>query len=356
MCKGRALEAPDIGDRLGPLLRELIADAEGRGTYEIRDRLAGELTRMAHRLSPELRIAVMAGPALHPATRGMARYTERSAWLAGELGRPDRTAARRMEEAVAQLSLGLASELLRQRDPEIAAHDGWHLRELRTVVRLDDGRLDALEVCRIVSTRPGLEQVTLEMYIPARPGEPDPRPLGGEAAVGGADLRWADPPREAVVTEEIGSAVSAGSTAARRGTRIHTSDTGAGWHLRAALHLPARTAIRSIRSEGGLITRDSPRGSGRWTARQSTSWKMPRLPKPCNSRSGRRDSPSVSFSPGAPRLRGAVGLRNSSLTQQMHWSIGRHRQHPSEAGPHDQLATTTRTRHRVATHRLEATP
>jgi hypothetical protein len=177
MCKGRALEAPDIGDRLGPLLRELIADAEGRGTYEIRDRLAGELTRMAHRLSPELRIAVMAGPALHPATRGMARYTERSAWLAGELGRPDRTAARRMEEAVAQLSLGLASELLRQRDPEIAAHDGWHLRELRTVVRLDDGRLDALEVCRIVSTRPGLEQVTLEMYIPARPGEPDPRPL-----------------------------------------------------------------------------------------------------------------------------------------------------------------------------------
>jgi hypothetical protein len=44
--KGRALEAPDIGDRLEPLLRELIADAEGRGTYEIRDRLAAELARM----------------------------------------------------------------------------------------------------------------------------------------------------------------------------------------------------------------------------------------------------------------------------------------------------------------------
>jgi hypothetical protein len=185
--RGKGMQAPDLGPRLGPLLRELIPGTERLGTHEIRECVESELTRMAQSLPPDLHTALMAAFALDPATRGLRFLDERMVWLARQLERDVRTARRRADEAVRLLAGEIASELLRHRDPAIAALDGWYLREFRTLLRLDSPEPEAIEIRRIVTTRPGLERIIVRLEMPIRPDGPN-QMLEAELLYGGQIL------------------------------------------------------------------------------------------------------------------------------------------------------------------------
>jgi hypothetical protein len=156
--KGRGLYVNNVGDRVGPKLRDLCGVTEQDGPGEIRVRVAQRLEHLAVDLPDDLRIAALAAFGMIPAAR-RPLYQERVSWIAERIGRDPRTARRRIDDAIHQLAQ-LAFTPLRLRagtEPAI----GWHALETRVIIMLDGPVPEAIEVHRIMAAQDNLRELEL---------------------------------------------------------------------------------------------------------------------------------------------------------------------------------------------------
>jgi hypothetical protein len=165
--KGRGLFVRQIGERVGPELREVCNVLDDDGPAEIRRAVSDRLESLAGNLPEDLRIAILAAFALHPEAR-LPFYQERVRWTAQRLSRDDRTARRRIDEAIerlAELALSSANDV----DQAEASSTGWHTDELRISLVLDQDAPEAFEFRRVVADRDRLSELDLAMTLTGGP-------------------------------------------------------------------------------------------------------------------------------------------------------------------------------------------
>lgn len=199
--KGRGLYVPQVGDRVGPVLRQIGGVTQEDDARELRRKVANSLEEYAVALPEDLHVAVLAALAVHPDVR-LPFYQERIRWIAHYLERDERTARRRVDEGIerlAELMLGLGAvgdaPVLDLLGP------GWRVAELRTIVLLDQPVREAIEQRRIVAERDGLDRLEMGYSLPRDPAAgPDPdRELRIDVLYGGMLVR-----RQMESSERIG--------------------------------------------------------------------------------------------------------------------------------------------------------
>jgi hypothetical protein len=195
--RGRGVHARNFDQRLGPALRELATDGAGAEPRGIRQALIALLGSATNALPQDLRTAIGASLGIHPQTLAMTHFKDRVSWLAGRIGRLDRTAVRRIEEAERLLAERLAAELSRRRGRVASMPEGWYLDEFRTLLRMDTPGPESYEDRRIVATRDGLREVMAWLDLPGDGDRPGPT-LAVEAMYGGRLVR-----REAPTSSRI---------------------------------------------------------------------------------------------------------------------------------------------------------
>jgi hypothetical protein len=170
--KGRGLFVRQIGERVGPALHEVCNVVDNDGPAEIRRKVSERLESLATSLPEDLRIAILAAFALHPDAR-LPFYQERVRWTAQRLSRDDRTARRRIDEAIERLAeLAVSSDNGGQSAHSSAT--GWHTDELKISLVLDQPVPEAFEVRRIVADRDRVSELDLAMTLTADPERGDP--------------------------------------------------------------------------------------------------------------------------------------------------------------------------------------
>jgi hypothetical protein len=190
--KGRGLQAGDLDTRLGPLMRELAGDGD---TAARRKLLTAEIDRLSGELPDEFRTCIRTSLALSAETMNEPNFTARVNWLARRIDREYRTALRRINEAEQRLAELLGDEIERRRGPGPAAPEGWYIRELRTVLRLDSETIESEEDRRIVATRENLTEVMAWMDLPRDADQPG-ADLQARIRYGGSLLRQERPTRD----------------------------------------------------------------------------------------------------------------------------------------------------------------
>jgi hypothetical protein len=200
--RGRGLRG-DVAGRIGPLLRELAVGRRAEGgapaggvpaaqddTAQLRRMLGGRLEVLAGRLPQDLRTAILAALALHPATVNMRTYELRKDWVARQVERVARTAERRIDEAQDLLAQEIAGELARERGRPAhpAELEAWHIVSFSAVYLLDGEVPEAIERRVIVSAVDGLAELALALDVPVDPGQPRP-PLQLQMIKGGELVR-----------------------------------------------------------------------------------------------------------------------------------------------------------------------
>jgi hypothetical protein len=191
--KGRGILVARIGERVGPALRALAGVAADTSTAELRRGLAELLERPAGQLPDDLRVAALVALGLYPDAR-LPFYQERIRWLAGYLQRDERTARRRVDQALEQLA-ELASAAAARPNADLPGEaDGWYVDELRCVIVLDRAAPETFEYLKVTATRDDISELELPFTLPRDPATPDtPDDLVAEVVYGGG-LR--PPPRE----------------------------------------------------------------------------------------------------------------------------------------------------------------
>jgi hypothetical protein len=190
--KGRGLQAGDLGSRLGPLLRELAGDGDAAAR---RKALIAEIDRLTAELPGEFRACIEASLALSAETKDEPNVTARVNWVARHIDREYRTALRRVNAAELRLAELLAVEIAERRGQYPAAPEGWYIRELKTVLRLDAETMESEEDRRIVAVRPNLTEVMAWMDLPRDANQPG-ADLQARIRYGGSLLRREQPSRD----------------------------------------------------------------------------------------------------------------------------------------------------------------
>jgi hypothetical protein len=171
--RGHGVNAPDVVDRVGPRLARICGlDVNGRDVIN-RERLVDRISRAVEDLPDETRVAVQAAFALQPASQE--RFLrDRMEWLGRRLGRDPRTAMRRVEAGLALLAERLLDlDELSDRsgtaweDSNAYAPDGWYVSHSRSTLLLHVDPVQLIEARRIVSTRDGLQEVTMSWSVPS---------------------------------------------------------------------------------------------------------------------------------------------------------------------------------------------
>jgi len=195
--RGRGVHARNLDLRLGPHLRELANASTGGGggadgAGSIRQALITVLGNAMNGLPEDLRTAIGASLGLNAETLRMIHFKDRVSWLAGRIGRLDRTAVRRIGEAERLLAEQLAAELRRRRGRLATSPDGWYLDEFRTLLRMDTASPESYEDRRIVATRDGLREVMAWLDLPGNSDGQEPA-LAVEVMYGGRLVRREEP-------------------------------------------------------------------------------------------------------------------------------------------------------------------
>jgi len=184
--RGHGVHAPDVMQRVGPLLGRVcgLDPAEPAGAN--RERLVQRIAATLLELPADLRLAVQAAFGLPPASQS--RFLrERMAWLGTQLDRDPRTAMRRVESGLTLLAERLLShpERISARE-NVYAPDGWYVDLLRATFMMHVDPVQLLETRRITATRDGLEQLTVSWSVP--PGDPEQGARVGVEMLYGGEL------------------------------------------------------------------------------------------------------------------------------------------------------------------------
>jgi hypothetical protein len=165
--KGRGLFVRQIGERVGPALRDVCNVLDTDGPAEVRRKTSERLESLAGGLPEDLNIAILAAFALHTDAR-LPFYQERVRWTAQQLNRDDRTARRRIDEAIERLA-ELALSSAEEAEAAQVSVTGWHTDELRISLVLDQSTPEAFEFRRVVADRDRISELDLAMTLTAPP-------------------------------------------------------------------------------------------------------------------------------------------------------------------------------------------
>lgn len=177
--KGRGIESADVDSRVGPPLRRLVGLGDDDGPARVRRQLRDWLTAHAKGLPEDLRAAASQAFGLD----GDARlYQERVRSVALLIERDDRTARRRIDDALLRIAQRALDPDARRPAPD----PPWRTAELSAVVVLDLPVPEVIETRRIVAQRDGLAEVELSVTLePPDPGRGPLADVGLDVLYGG---------------------------------------------------------------------------------------------------------------------------------------------------------------------------
>ncbi len=163
--KGRGLFVRELGERVGPVLREVcnVLDVDGPG--EIRRKASQRLETLASRLPEDLNVALLAAFALHADAR-LPFYQDRVRWTAQRLNRDDRGARRRIDEAIERVA-ELAMSSAKEATTATTSTTDWYTDELEISLILDQLVPEAFEFRRIVADRDQVSHLDLATTLTA---------------------------------------------------------------------------------------------------------------------------------------------------------------------------------------------
>lgn len=184
MRRGPGLQSSPLHRRLGPRLADLCGVSPAEPDPTVREKVRATLLGLAADMPADLRRALVLAYALDP-EHGYLRLDRRTDQLARELSCQQRTARRRIDEAVARLVLAAVADV-----PSDMAQSGppWRMHGMHALLRLDTPSPELYETRDVVATRPTGE-ITVQFSLPRRPGDDSP---GHDVAVDvlyGARLR-----------------------------------------------------------------------------------------------------------------------------------------------------------------------
>jgi hypothetical protein len=160
--KGRAVMAHGLAERLGTrLCRTFEIDSSDDDT-SARNKVVSGLRAGLRQLPDALATAAAAALAVHRDTTDLLILDRRVDWLAARLAVSDRTARRRMDEALRLLAGQLAEQRHGQPEPD----ESWYVSSLRARFLLDRPQPYAIEERRIVATADLLSEIIHRASIP----------------------------------------------------------------------------------------------------------------------------------------------------------------------------------------------
>ncbi|WP_158839380.1 hypothetical protein [Saccharothrix deserti] len=166
--KGRGIESADIDSRVAPPLRRLVGIGAGEGPARVRRQLRDWLDAQARGLPEDLKAAAALAFGLDGDTR---LYQERVRSVALRIDRDDRTARRRIDDALLRIAQRALDPDVRLPAPDLP----WRTAELSAAVVLDLPVPEVIERRRIVAERDGLTEV--ELSVTLEPPDPGRGPL-----------------------------------------------------------------------------------------------------------------------------------------------------------------------------------
>jgi hypothetical protein len=172
--RGRGIQAPAIGDQVGPLLRELCGIQDEDGHEVIREKLTRALTELIGDFPEDLKRAVRTALGMMPGVQHQF-LNDRVAWLAGLEERDSRTISRKIDAGLLRLS---EAALKPQSVPPPLPGEEWHVRRFDALLRLDGPTPVSHEVRTIVAGRDGIDQISWSISVPK----------ASENATGGLDV------------------------------------------------------------------------------------------------------------------------------------------------------------------------
>lgn len=181
--KGRGVNSVRLQEDVGPELRAACGIAPDASPGAVRDQLVRALEQWAERLPTDAAVAARAALALHPAAQ-QRFVAERTRWLAEHIGRDDRTARRRMDEALKLMAQHAGTPVAAPTTggPPTGQH---YIAEHWVLVRLDRPAPETLERQVIVSHVAGFDEIDTVFSLPRQvPSRPDPRELHMEVLYG----------------------------------------------------------------------------------------------------------------------------------------------------------------------------
>ncbi|RAO16283.1 hypothetical protein MED15_03802 [Micromonospora noduli] len=175
--RGPGLQSSPLHRRLGPRLADLCGVSPAEPESAVRAKVRATLLALSADLPGDLRRAVVLAYALDP-VHDYLRLDRRTDQLARELSVQQRTARRRIDEAVARLVRAAVPEI--PTDPTDAG-PGWHLRAMNALLRLDTLTPELYEARSVVAIRP-IDELTVQFSLPRQPND-DAREHGVHADV-----------------------------------------------------------------------------------------------------------------------------------------------------------------------------
>lgn len=192
LCKGRGVRGVAALEALGPALtRRMRGSGMSEEQTRVRARAAAWLGTWTAVLPDDLRDAAHVALGLHPDAQH--RFLgDRVQWLAEELERDERTARRRVDEALTLLAEAMAESGRETPGParprptaaETGERPGWYFASVRSLVRLDRPAPEAIEERRFVVTADELDRFTVDVSVPRGDGS-TPVGLCAEVLFGG---------------------------------------------------------------------------------------------------------------------------------------------------------------------------
>jgi hypothetical protein len=161
--KGRGVQAPRIGDEVGPALRDLCTIADTDTHAIIREKLIDKLHSLSESLPEDLRTVLGTTMALHVDVQGKF-LNDRVKALAAQFDRDVRTIRRWMDEAIDLL----VENALKQEEAASWTMEGsgWRVLRLEAILRLDGVTPECIERRTIVAETDGLDRILASVTLP----------------------------------------------------------------------------------------------------------------------------------------------------------------------------------------------
>jgi hypothetical protein len=158
--RGLGARHPQLTKRLGPQITQLCNIGPDDGPVAARRKLADAVHRLLGDESKETRLAIDAALALHPEADH--RYLgARQRWLAEKRNFHERTARRRVDEAI-EILVRLASGAEQDREPE----DAWQVQSIRAFLRLDGPSPELTDQRTVLITRDNVDEIITRFSLP----------------------------------------------------------------------------------------------------------------------------------------------------------------------------------------------
>lgn len=162
--RGWGLEADRLRDRLGPIVAGWCEIHRTANDREARRVLRDAISAAIAEFPADDRLAVNVALGIAPGSQH-ALLSDRVGVLADQLRVSERTARRRIDRSFARLAAEIEAAA-KPGDDVPDPDQGWFVKRLRAIVRLDTPGPELIEERLIVATRDGLSRITAQFTVP----------------------------------------------------------------------------------------------------------------------------------------------------------------------------------------------